>query len=268
MSRYHSIPLVLLLLTGCGSGSSPTIRVTGASTIGPLATELGKAFEAAHPHVRVDVQTGGSSRGINDTRGGLNDLGMVSRPLKDDESDLTAYPLALDGITVIVHANNPIAALTRAQIVAIFTGKVTNWQQVGGPDAPISVVNKEEGRSTLELFCSYYQLKNSDIVAHAVIGDNLQGIKTVVASPHAIGYVSVGTAEYEAARGIPIKLLPIDGVAATSANIANGTFPLARPLNLVAKSPPEGVVKEFLQFATSPAAHRFVVENGFVPLRP
>jgi phosphate transport system substrate-binding protein len=268
MVRTSWLLLLPLLFLGCSAAPGKTIRLTGASTIAPLASEIGKAFEAAHPGVRVDVQTGGSARGVLDTRGGNNELGMVSRPLKEDEKDLHAFPLALDGITVIVHAKNPVTALPREQIVAIFTGKITNWKEVGGPDAKITVVNKEEGRSTLELFCSYFDLKNSAIKAHAVIGDNKQGIKTVVASVHAIGYVSVGTAEYEAGQGVPIKLLPIDGVVASSANIANGTFPLARPLNLVAKSPPEGVVKEFLDFATSPQAHPLIRETGFVPLRP
>src|SRR5262249_42904083 len=157
--------------------------------------------------------------------------------------------------SVILHKENPVSTLTNAQIVAIYTGKITNWSEVGGNDARITVVNKAEGRSTLELFCAFFKLKNSDIKAHSVIGDNEQGIKQVAGNPNAIGYVSIGTAEHDAAHGSPIKLLPIGGVVASSENVANGKFPLSRPLNLVTKSPPEGLVKDFIDFATSDKVH-------------
>ena len=216
--------------------------------------------------MHVDVQTGGSARGVADARQGLNDIGMVSRPLKDDEKDLVSFPIALDGVCVILHAENPVAALADEQVVAIYTGKVTNWRDVGGKDAPITVVNKAEGRSTLELFCHHYRLKNTDIRAHVVIGDNQQGIKTVAGNPDSIGYVSIGTAEYEAGHGTPIQLLPVGGVAASIASVANGTFPLSRPLNLVLSAEPQGIAREFVEFARSTAVHDIVREQYFVPL--
>ena len=243
------------------------IVLTGASTIAPLATEIGKRFEELHPGVRVDVQTGGSSRGVNDARQGLNDIGMVSRPLKDDEKDLHGFSIAKDGVTIILHKDNPVKSLSDEQVVAIYKGKITNWKEVGGHDAKITVVNKAEGRSTLELFCQYFKLKNTEIKADSVIGDNEQGIKQVAGNRDAIGYVSIGTAEYDADHGTPIKLLPIDGVEATSENVANGKFPLSRPLLLVTKSPPEGLVKEFIEFAASDKVHDLIREQSFVPLQ-
>jgi len=257
---------------GCGNstngcGENRKLVLTGSSTIAPLAGEIGKRFESLHPGVRVDVQTGGSSRGASDLRQGLNDIGMLSRSLNADEKDLIAFPIANDGVCVILHKSNPVAALSDAQVVAIYTGKLTNWKDVGGPDAPITVVNKAEGRSTLELFCHYFKLKNTDIKAHVVIGDNEQGIKTVAGNPNAIGYVSIGTAEFDAEHGTPIKLLAVGGVAATSANVDNGTFPLSRPLNLVVKAQPEGLVKEFLDLAMSDKVHDLIREQGFVPLK-
>jgi phosphate transport system substrate-binding protein len=259
-------------LPGCAhssdgsSGRSEKIVLTGASTIAPLAAEIGKRFESLHPGVRVDVQTGGSSRGVADVRQGLNSIGMVSRPLKENERDLNGFAIANDGVSIILHQSNPVQALTNQQVVDIYTGKITDWSQVGGNDAPITVVNKAEGRSTLELFTSYFKLKNSDIKAHVVIGDNEQGIKTVAGNPNSIGYVSIGTAEFDVAKGERIKLLGIGGVEATSANVASGKFPLSRPLNLVTKAPPEGLVKEFIEFAQSPQVHDLVREQSFVPL--
>lgn len=273
MSWFRLLCITTVLMTGMpgchrgfDSGEKKKIVLTGASTIEPLANEIGKRFEALHPGVRIDVQSGGSSRGVNDTRQGMNDIGMVSRPLKDDEKDLHAFGIARDGVTIILNKDNPVTALTDAQVIDIYTGKITNWKEVDGPDEKITVVNKAEGRSTLELFCAHFKLKNSDIKAHTVIGDNEQGIKQVAGNPHAIGYVSIGTAEYDAEHGTPIKLLSIGGVKASSENVANGTFPLARPLNLVTKAPPEGLVKEFIDFATSDKVHDLIREQSFVPL--
>lgn len=241
--------------------------LTGSSTVAPLAAELGKAFEAKHPEVRVDVQSGGSSRGIADARSGLADIGMVSRALKDDEKDLQAFAIARDGVCVILHKDNPVKTLDDAQIVAIYTGKIVNWKVVGGKDAPITVVNKAEGRSTLELFTHYFKLKDEDIKAHVVIGENEQGIKTVAGNPSAIGYVSIGTAEYDATHGVPIKLLSVGGVKASIATVRDGTFPLSRPLNLVVKTAPEGLVKAFIDFARSTEVHEIIKRQYFVAIK-
>jgi phosphate transport system substrate-binding protein len=240
--------------------------LTGASTVAPLAVEIGKRFESKHPGVRVDVQTGGSARGVNDARQGLANIGMVSRPLKDDEKDLLSFPIALDGVCVILHKSNVVQSLSDEQIVAIYTGKISNWKELGGKDAPITVVNKAEGRSTLELFAHYFKLKNTDIKAHVVIGDNEQGIKTVAGNKNAIGYVSIGSAEYDAGEGVPIKLMPVGNIAATTENVRNKTFPLARPLNLVTKGAPEGLAKTFLDFAASSEVQDLVKAQYFVSL--
>lgn len=261
------LALTLFFLAGCSKDTSRNkLVLTGSSTIAPLVSEIGKRFEELHPNVRVDVQTGGSSRGIADARQGLADIGMVSRALKPDESDLFPHTIARDGVGLIVHKDNPVSALSDAQVDDIYTGKITNWKDVGGKDSTITVVNKAEGRSTLELFLDYFKLKNTDIKAQVVIGDNEQGIKTVAGNPDAIGYVSIGTAEYGASHGVAIKLLPVNGVAASTENVLNGTFPLSRPLNLVTKTEPQGLTKDFIEFARSKEAAGIVKEQYFVPI--
>ena len=240
--------------------------ITGASTLAPLIAEIGKHFESLYPAVRIDVQSGGSSRGVADARQGLADIGMVSRAMKEDERDLSAFPVARDGVCPILHQENPVQALTDEQIVAIYTGKITNWKAVGGTDAPITVVNKAEGRSTLEVFLHYFKLKNVDIKAQVVIGDNEQGVKTVAGNRNAIGYVSIGTAEYDAAHGVPIKLLPIGGVAASTESVQKGIFPLSRPLHLVTRTSPSGLAKAFIEYAQSKAVHDLIRQQYFVPL--
>ncbi len=240
--------------------------LTGSSTVAPLAAEIGRRFEALHSNVRVDVQTGGSSRGINDVRSGLADIGMASRALKENESGLFSFTIATDGIGMIVNRANPVTALDRQQIIDIYTGKITDWQAVGGNADPITVVNKAEGHSTLELFLHHFDLQNSAVKAHVIIGDNQQGIKTVAGNPDAIGYVSIGSAEYEAQHDAAIKLLPLDGVAASVENVQNGAFPLARPLNLVTRSEPAGIIKAFIEFARSRQVDDLVMAQYFVPV--
>ncbi|MDO9162844.1 MAG: phosphate ABC transporter substrate-binding protein [Methylococcaceae bacterium] len=253
-----------LQATSAANESTSKLVLTGSSTVAPLAAEIGKRFEALHPEVRIDVQTGGSSRGVNDARSGLADIGMASRALKADETDLQAQTIALDGIGIILHSSNPVATLDKQQIIDIYTGKIVNWQAVGGRDAPITVVNKAEGRSTLELFLQFFGLKNTDVKPQVVIGDNQQGIKTVSGNPDAIGYVSIGSAEYEAEHGVAIKLLPLDGIAASVENVRNQSFPLSRPLNLVTKTAPTGLIKTFIDFAHSEQVDDLIAAQYFV----
>ena len=245
---------------------SGKLIITGSSTVAPLVSEIAKRFEAQHSDVRIDVQMGGSSRGISDVREGISNIGMASRSLKENEEDLFAFPIALDGISIIIHKDNPVTELTDEQIINIYTGKITNWKEVGGKDAPITVVNKAEGRATLELFLDHFHLKNSEIKPHVIIGDNEQGVKTVAGNQNAIGYVSIGTAEYDATIGIPIKLLPLEGISASIENIRNGTFPIYRPLNLVTKSPPEGLTKAFIDYARSKEVADIIEGQYFVTL--
>lgn len=268
-----SLRLVCILavfVSGCSSSDVSSrdkqLVLTGSSTVAPLVGEIAKQFETLHPGVRVDVQSGGSSRGVADARRGLADIGMVSRDLKPEEQDLTALTIARDGVSVILHRDNPIVTLSDEKIVAIYKGEITNWSEVGGNDAPITVVTKAEGRSTLELFVGHFNLDNSQIQADVVIGDNEQGIKTVAGNPNAIGYVSIGTAEYDASHGVPIKLLPLGGVTASIENVRNGTFPLSRPLNLVVTNSPQGLVQKFIEFARSRDVDEIVQEQYFVPL--
>lgn len=243
------------------------ITVVGSSTIAPLVLEIGKRFEKENPNFRIDVQTGGSSRGIIDTRKGLADIGMVSRDLKSAEADLIPYTIAVDGIGMIVHKDNPVESLNDQMIVSIYTKKINNWLEIGGLDLPITVVNKAEGRSTLELFLDYFSLDNREISPDIVIGDNQQGIKTISGNKGAIGYVSIGTAEFEEKRGTPIKLLPISGILASTDSVRDKTFPLSRRLNLVVNTAPSPQIKKFIDYARSNAVHDIIEAQFFVPLK-
>lgn len=276
------IPLLFaalaLWLTGCdgdatneNSGGdsgklSGRLTLTGSSTVAPLAMEIARQFEERHSGVRVDVQTGGSGKGIADARVGVADIGMASRALKDDEADLTAHPIAADGVGLIVHRSSPISELSPEQVIAIYTHQITNWIQVGGEDQEIIVVHKAEGRATLEVFLEHFGIDNTAIKADVIVGDNEHGIKTVAGAAGAIGYVSIGTAEADIEAGIPIRLLPLGGVDASTANVARGAFPMSRPLNLVTTGTPSSLAMEFIRYCQSDDVHDVVKSQYFVPL--
>lgn len=258
--------ITLFGIAGIALASGERLTLTGSSTVAPLALEIAKRFEKQNPGVRIDVQSGGSSRGVADARSGLADIGMVSRDLKADENDLIAKKIATDGIAIILHNTNLVSTLTDAQITSIYKGQITDWKSIGGREGRITVVNKAEGRSTLELFLHHFSLKNSDVKAQVIIGENQQGIKTVAGNPGAICYVSIGTAEFDASHGTPIKLLSMDKVEATVANVRDGKFKFSRPLNLVTKGTPTGLAKRFIEFAQSEKIHDLVEAQFFVPL--
>jgi phosphate transport system substrate-binding protein len=275
--RRWLLVAALLLHGACAAGDDPPpgslsgkLVVTGSSTVAPLAAEIARRFEELHPGTRVDVQTGGSSRGIADARSGVADLGMASRALTRDEGDLVAHTLARDGVCLVVHADNPVTDLDREQVAAIYTGAIEDWSEVGGATGPITVVNKASGRATLEVFLDHFGLAEDEIAADVVIGDNQQGLKTVAATPGAIGYVSIGAAEHAARHGSPIKLLPVGSVAPTAESVAAGRFPITRPLNLLSRAgePLSPLQRAFLDFAQSREVHDLVTAQLFVPAAP
>jgi phosphate transport system substrate-binding protein len=241
--------------------------LTGSSTVAPLATEIGRRYEQLHPGVRIDVQTGGTARGVHDAREGLADIGMLSRALKESEHDLLGYTIALDGVAMVVHKQNPITTLTSQQIVDIFTGKVRDWSEVGPGSGRILVESKVEGRSSLEIFLDYFKLASHDIKADTLVGENEQAIKVIAGNPLAIGYVSIGAVIFEADNGTPVKLVQFDGMQPTIEAVATRKFPIVRELNLVVRRPPEGLVKDFIAFAQSESVDDLVKDLFFVPAR-
>lgn len=251
---------------GSGNPIAGKLSLTGSSTVAPLATEIAKRFEELHPGVRIDVQTGGSGKGIADARLGTADIGMASRALKADESDLVAHRIAADGVGLILHADNPVRELTQEQILGIYTDTINNWKEVGGDDQEITVVHKAEGRATLEVFLQHFAIENPAVKADVIVGENQHAIKTVSTTKGAIGYVSMGTAEADIEAGIPIRLLPLDGVAASTANVADGSFPMSRPLNLVTSSTPSPLAKRFIEYCQSQDVHDLVKSQYFVPV--
>jgi phosphate transport system substrate-binding protein len=234
----------------------------------PLMSEIAERFESKNGKVRVDIQTGGSSRGIADAMRGLADIGMSSRALYEKEKEsLVTHTMALDAVAFVVHATNSIDSLSSQNVLDIFQGKIKNWKELGGQDLAVVVVNRAKGRSEYDLVTKSLGISPASIKADVIAGENQQCVKVVSNNPGAISYLSAGTAQFESENGTSIKLAKLDEVAPSLSNIRSGKYPIVRPLVLLVRESPQSQVNSFLKFALSSEVHDLVKGQSFVPLQ-
>lgn len=268
------ITLVLLSLPAFqvraqAPSASKTIKarltVSGSSTLSPLVSDIARRFEGLHPGVEIDVESGGTGKGVTDVRAGTADIGMVARPLLTGERDLFSFPIARDGVAVVVHRDNPVKAITAAQLSELLTGRLVNWKTLGGRDAPVNLAWRSPGQGSAELILERLNLKREQIRWRVDIGANTEAIKFAAGEPNGITLVSVGEAERNAHAGVPIKLLAYDGVQASSRSIQNHSYLLSRPLTLLTRHLPQGLQKQFIDYALSDRVVDLQIRYGFVP---
>lgn len=247
-------------------GENNSIRIVGSSTILPIVKDASKAFHRM-TGIRIVFKGGGSRAGVRAALEGSADIGMVSRSLTHEEVNrLQAHLIGHDGIAVILNATIPLNEISRQQIVDIFSGTITNWKAFGIKNMEITVIAKEDGRSTRKLFNKFFSLEKVVSTAQ-IIGSNTEAIILVAGNPTAIGYVSIGSAEHAVELGLNLKLLPLDGVSATSENIANEKYPLRRPLNLVTLGKPEKNASRFIKFLKGEQGQEFAHKNHFIVIK-
>ena len=258
--------VAILVLAGCSGGNETKLVITGSSTIAPVMADIASDFESANPGIRVNVQSGGSSRGIADVERGTADIGMASRDLRKAESHLNQHTFARDGITMIVHADNPLNSLDTEAVRRLYLGEIDNWAAMIDYDEPVSVVHKSEGRATLAVFLAFMELDNDNVQPDLVVGENQQAIQSVAGNPGAVGYVSIGAAEHEAGRGVSIKPVALDGVSPDPEAVASGEFPLTRNLNLVTDGEVSKAARRFLDYVASEASDERIRDHFFIPV--
>lgn len=241
------------------------LLVIGSSTMAPLVRAMAKRYQELHPQVRIEVQTGGSGQGVARVRDGSADIGMVARPLATGEQELPGLPIARDGLALVVHQDNPVQSLTHAQVADIYTGAVTNWKHVGGRDAPILSIGAQAGRGSPELFARHFELPVEQLRVWRTSSDNAARLQLLREHPEAVAYLSLGEAERSIHDGAPLRLLPDEGVPATSRNVAKGVYPLARPLTLVTPRRPSALATAFVTFCTSSQVTDLILAHDFVP---
>jgi phosphate transport system substrate-binding protein len=241
--------------------------VSGPGTMAPMIMEIAKRFEALHPGAQVeihDTRTSGG-RGLSDLRQGKAAIGMLTRALSDKETDLTAYPVARDGVCLIVHKDNRVSAITSQQVVDIYLGKIVNWDKVGGAHVAIDAISGDSNSSATEVFVKYFKLKNDQIKPRLILSSSAERIKAVAENRNAVSYASIGELQRNIKAGAPVKSLPAEGVSATARSLRSGNFPIGRPLSLVTMGAENELTKAFIRYALSPNAAGIIETSGFVP---
>ena len=261
-----------LFAAGCtqpgGAGHATTLKITGSTTVLPVAQAAADAFMKDHLNANIQVTGGGSSVGVQAVGEGIAEIGMSSRDLKPEERakyrDLVDVTIANDGIAIIVHPSNMVRSLTMAQLKEIYAGNTTNWKDVGGPDMTIVVVGRDSASGTREFF-SESVMKKQDFTPTQLEKNSNGAVKqTIAQTPGAIGYVGLGYIDADI-RPVPINVNNAL-VEPTIANVVAKMYPIARPLIMITNGAPEGLAKTYLDYLLSPAGQAIVAEEGFVPI--
>ena len=253
------IALAALTLAGCARKDTSPVTTDGSTSMEKVIGTLGEAFTEKEG-INVTYNPTGSGSGIQAVSEGRCDIGLSSRALKDDEkATLTETVVALDGIAMIVNPENPVSDLTVEQIADIYTGKITNWSEVGGNDAEIVLIGREAGSGTRDGFESITGTKDACQYRQELTSTG-DVIATVAQNPAAIGYASL------AAIKDTVKAVTVDGVAPTEETIKDGTYKVQRPFVLVTK---DGAAlsedaQAFFDYATSPEAAEIIAAAGAV----
>ena len=284
-SLLLSLTMVMALLAGCGGDTtaddttddtasndaaqeetaelSGTVATDGSTSMEEVIGALGEQFMADNSGVSVTYNPTGSGAGIEAVSNGSCDIGLASRALTDDEKagGLTETIVALDGIAVIVNAENPVSDLTLEQIASIYTGAVTDWSEFGSDAGAIAVIGRESGSGTRDGFESITETKDACQYRQELTSTG-DVITTVSQNPNAIGYASL------AAIKDSVKALTVNGVAPTEATVKDGTYLVQRPFVLVTK---EGTAlsdtaQKFFDFAISADAASIISAAGAVPV--
>jgi phosphate transport system substrate-binding protein len=217
---------------GGTAGPAPyTVTVAGSTSVSPLMELLTAEYKNVRGNVSFNISATGSGDGIKAVPAETAEIGMSSRELSPAEigTGIDEHLIAIDGIAVIVNAGNPVTNLTIDQIRDIYTGAVTNWNQVGGKAGRIAVVSREPGSGTRGAFEEIVKFQDK-LVLGAIEFDGTGAVKAEISrNVDAIGYISLGSVDAS------VKTLSVGGIPATTANVVNGSYKIARPFLLLTK---------------------------------
>lgn len=255
--------------TSASTPASQTAELEGAVTTGgstsveKVILAMQESFMNANPGVDVTYDPTGSGAGITGASEGTLDIGLSSRALKDEEtaSGLVGTTFALDGIAIIVNNENTVTDLTLDQIKGLADGTITNWSEVGGPDAPVVLIGREAGSGTRDSFESIVGVEDVCVYDQELTSTGAV-IAAVAANPNAFGYASLSAVDEK------VKAVTVDGVEATEATVQDGSYKVQRPFVFVTKEGAElsDAAQAFIDFALSEDAHQLIIDAGAVPL--
>lgn len=253
------------------------LSIKGSDTMVHLTSEWAETFMNDYPEINVSVTGGGSGTGIAALINGTTDICIASREIKENERKLAEQkgitpveiPVAQDAIVVIVNPDNPVDELTMEQMKEIFSGAISNWNQIGGPDRPIFVLSRESSSGTY-VFFQERVLSKADYTYRARLMPGTSAVvQNVSADIWSVGYVGLGYA-LEAIDRIKIILVKIDEksppVIPSEESVKKAEYPIARLLYFYTNGNPQGLVKKFIEFCLSDKGQKIVSDTGYVKI--
>ena len=271
------IVMALGILAGCGQKNNDTpntddntalsgsVSTNGSTSMDKVIGALKEQFTIDNPNVTVTYDPTGSGAGIEAVKNGSADIGLASRALKDEEKSagLQETTVALDGIAIIVNADSKVADLTVQQIADIFTGKITDWSEVGGTAGKVSCIGREAGSGTRDGFESITKTTDACKLDQELTSTG-GVIEAVAGNANAIGYASLSAVEGKDT----VKTVTVGGVACTEEAVLDGSYAIQRPFVLVTKADAalSPAAQAFFGYATSAAANELIKAAGAVPV--
>ncbi len=254
------VAISIIIIGGCEKGKT-SITLAGSTAFLPFAEKLAEQFMMKNPNVNVTVQGGGSAVGVQSANSGAAQIGMADLvELPEDAKGLTSTIVAKDGIAIVINPKNKIENITTEQARDIFNGKITNWKELGGEDASITVVSREAGSGTRTSFEQI--LTNISLKKDALIQDSNGTIRETVANDvNSIGYLSHGLINEK------VKALKIDNVECTSEAIIAGQYKLVRPIYLLVKGEIKGEIKNLIDYFLSTEGQQTIKDDGLLPAK-
>lgn len=271
---------IILLNPAFAATAKNSIQIKGSDTMVNLGQAWAEKYMQENPGEFIAVTGGGSGTGFSSLISGTCDIAMSSRSIKDKEIALAKQrginpfeiKVALDGLAVVVNPKNPVSKLTLDQLAKIFTGKITNWKEVGGLDYNIVILSREVNSGTHVYFKEHVLRKGDpngkeEFAPGALLLSSSQAIADEVAqNPSAIGYYGMG---YISSKQKPIMVAKDEKSeyeTPTIENVVNGKYPISRPLFLYTNGQPQGLVKKFVDFCLSKEGQDIVLKTDFVPI--
>ncbi|MEO9884368.1 MAG: phosphate ABC transporter substrate-binding protein [Balneola sp.] len=270
--RFLAFVVLPILMINCTQRE--TINIGGSTTVLPVISNAADLYRQNNPNIRIIVNAGGSGVGINQVGENKLDIGMISRTITDEEKskypdvDFKTISIGKDAVVPVVSSeiyDAGITALTLQQIADIYSGRITNWSQIGGPDKEILCVDKETSRGTRHVFMeAVFGDKEAPAPgADLVLGSNNEEQTALIQSDAAIGMLSNAWLNSDV-KGLTIVLSSGEKIEPTLSNISNGSFPITRDLLIVTNGDPTGKVKQFTDFILSEDGQKVVERTGYV----